>query len=84
MSGEKRKAPDEWVKARILKAEDGSRGAYLANFSGVLPPDNTTFREFKRKRVDDRPIKDVILQGETERIEYEGRTRGENADDNCQ
>lgn len=83
MAGEKSKVPDEWIKAALL-TEEGSRGAYLASFSGVLPPETTTFREFKRKRTDDRPAKDVILQGETERIEFQGKTVGNDDTDTCQ
>jgi hypothetical protein len=83
MASEKRKLPDEWIKATVL-SEEGSRGAYLATFSGVLPSETTTFREFKRKRTDDRAVKDVILQGETERIEFEGRTVGTEDTDTCQ
>jgi A49-like RNA polymerase I associated factor len=83
MSSEKRKAPHEWVDASIME-EDGLRGVYLANFSGVVPPETITFREYKRKRGDIPAAKDVILQGETERIEFEGRTRGDDLADNCQ
>lgn len=83
MASEKRKAPDEWIKVSLF-AEEGSRGAYLATFSGVLPPESTTFREFKRKRTNDAAAKDVILQGETERIEFEGRTIGNEDTDTCQ
>lgn len=83
MASEKRKLPDEWIKATVL-SDDGSRGTYLARFSGVVPPETTTFREFKRKRTDDGGTKDVILQGETERIEFEGRTVGTDDSDNCQ
>jgi len=83
MASEKRKLPDEWIKATVL-SEEGSRGAYLATFSGVLPSETTTFREFKRKRTADRAVKDVILQGETERIEFEGRTVGTEDADTCQ
>ena len=84
MSTEKRKAPDEWLKPTFLNVDETTRGVYLARFSGVVPPDSTTFREYKRKRTGDRSLKDVILQGETERIEYEGRTRGDNVDESCQ
>lgn len=83
MSGEKRKAVDDWIEATVI---DGSerRGAYVATFSGVIPPTTTTFREFKRKRKNDQGTKDIILQGETERIEFEGRTNGKDNDDGCQ
>ena len=84
MSGEKRKAPAEWVQPTIMRADEQAKGAYLARFSGVVPPESTGFREYKRKKLDDRPIKDVILQGETERMEYEGKTRGDNVEDACQ
>ena len=83
MAGDKRKMQDEWIKAALL-TDERLRGAYLASFSGVLPPETTTFREFKRKRTDDRAAKDVILQGETERIEFEGRTVGTEDTDSCQ
>jgi hypothetical protein len=83
MSGEKRKAADDWIEATIVD-ESGRRGAYLAAFSGVIPPTTTTFREFKRKRNDNQGPKDIILQGETERIEFEGRTNGKNSEDSCQ
>ena len=83
MASEKRKAPDEWIKVSLL-SEEGSRGVYLGSFSGVLPPESTTFRVFKRKRTDDAAAKDVILQGETERIEFEGRTVGNDDIDTCQ
>ena len=83
MSGEKRKAANDWIEATVIDEIEG-RGAYLATFSGVIPPSTTTFREFKRKRKNDQGTKDVILQGETERIEFEGRTNGKDNDDNCQ
>jgi hypothetical protein len=83
MSKEKRKVPDDWIEATILD-DSKLRGAYLANFSGVLPSEKTTFREYKRKRNDDQRAKDVILQGETERIEFEGKTKGTEDADNCQ
>jgi hypothetical protein len=83
MSKEKRKAPDDWIEATILD-DSKLRGAYLASFSGVLPSEKTTFREYKRKRNDDHRAKDVILQGETERIEFEGKTKGNEDGDNCQ
>jgi hypothetical protein len=54
----------------------------LAEFSGVLPPDSTTFREYKRQRTG-KDKRNIILQGETERIEYEGFTGGED-DETCQ
>src|SRR5579859_1019441 len=82
MSSEKRKAPDDWVQVRVLDDKD-SRGVYLASFSGVQPPDSLTFREFKRKRTAE-GVKDVIVQGETERIEFEGRSVAEEEGDNCQ
>ena len=78
----KRKAPEEWVKATVVGDQD-TRGAYLAGFSGVLPPLSTTFREYKRKRAGNDDVKDIILQGETERIEFEGRTKGDDID-TCQ
>ena len=66
MSGEKRKAAGDWIEATILNEKE-SRGPYLASFSGVTPPVTTTFREYKRKRTDaTQPVKDVILQGETD------------------
>jgi hypothetical protein len=83
MSKEKRKLPDDWIEATIID-DSKLRGAYLANFSGVVPSETTTFREFKRKRNDDKRVKDVILQGETERIEFEGKTRTVDDGDNCQ
>ena len=83
MSGEKRKAANDWIEATAVD-ESGRRGAYLATFSGVIPPTTTTFREFKRKRKNDQGTKDIILQGETERIEFEGRTNGKDNEDNCQ
>ena len=83
MSGEKRKHEDDWIEATVIDGNE-RRGAYLATFSGVIPPTTTTFREFKRKRTNDQGTKDVILQGETERIEYEGRTKGKENEDNCQ
>ena len=84
MSGEKRKAPRDWIEATILDDRE-SRGSYLVSFSGVTPPVSTTFREYKRKRTDPvHTVKDVILQGETERIEYEGRTVNQENDDHCQ
>jgi len=83
MSGEKRKHEDDWIEATVID-ENERRGAYLATFSGVIPPATTTFREFKRKRKNDQGPKDVILQGETERIEFEGRTEGKENDDICQ
>jgi hypothetical protein len=84
MSSEKRKAHGDWIDATILDDKD-TRGAYLASFSGVMPPVTTTFRAYKRKRVDAaHPVKDVILQGETERIEFEGSTTNEGDDDHCQ
>ena len=83
MGGDKRKAADDWIEATCIE-EGGRRGAYLASFSGVLPPETTTFREYKRKRPDDSKMKDVILQGETERIEFEGRTVSNDNGDNCQ
>jgi len=74
MSGEKRKAAGDWIEATILNDKE-SRGLYLASFSGITAPVTTTFREYKRKRTNaTQPVKDVILQGETERIEFEGRT----------
>jgi len=85
MSGEKRKAAGEWIEPTIIINEKGSRGPYLASFSSVIPPVTTTFREYKQKRTDAvQPVKDVILQGETERIEFEGRTTNEGNDDHCQ
>ena len=83
MSGEKRKAADDWIDATVIDESEG-RWAYLAAFSGVIPPTTATFREFKRKRKNDQSTRDVILQGETERIEFEGRTNGKDDDDNCQ
>jgi len=83
MSAEKRKAEDDWIEATVIDGTE-RRGAYLATFSGVIPPTTTTFREFKRKRTNEQGTMDVILQGETERIEYEGRTKGKENEDNCQ
>jgi hypothetical protein len=84
MSGQKRKAAGDWVEATILNDKE-SRGPYLVSFSGVTPPVTTTFREYKRKRTEaTQRVKDVILQGETERIEFEGRTTNEGNDDHCQ
>lgn len=83
MSREKRKAADEWTEATLLQDAD-RRGVYLASFAGVIPPPTTTFREYKRKRKDRGDEKDVILQGETERIEFEGRTTSTDNDDTCQ
>jgi hypothetical protein len=83
MSSEKRKAADDWIEGGIIE-ENGGRGVYLATFSGVIPPKTTTFREYKRKREDHGRAKDIILQGETERIEFEGRTKQKDDDDNCQ
>jgi len=84
MAGEKRKASGDWIEATILDDKD-SRGAFLASFSGVTPPLTTTFRAYKRKRKDNpQQAKDVILQGETERIEFEGRTVNEDNNDHCQ
>lgn len=84
MSSEKRKTHGDWIDATILDDKD-TRGAYLASFSGVMPPATTTFRAYKRKRADAvHPVKDVILQGETERIEFEGSTANEGNDDHCQ
>jgi hypothetical protein len=84
MSGEKRKAVGDWIEATVLNDKE-SRGPYLASFSGVTPPVTTTFREYKRKRTEaTQRVKDVILQGETERIEFEGRTTNEGNDDHCQ
>jgi A49-like RNA polymerase I associated factor len=80
---DKRKVPEGWVDATVVE-EEGRRGAYLAEFSGVLPPDSTMFREYKRQRTGNEKPKDVILQGETERIEFEGRTRGDDDIDTCQ
>ena len=82
MVKEKRKHSNDWIETTILHGE-GLRGSYLASFSGIIPPDAVTFREYKRKRPEDRPIKDVILQGETERIEFEGRTRRPDNVDEC-
>lgn len=79
---EKRKAADDWIEANILEEDNGRRGVYLATFSGVIPPKTTKFREYKRKRTDDKNSKDIILQGETERIEFEGRTQTSNSDGN--
>ena len=78
MGSEKRKATHEWTDVTVLR-EEGRRGLYLAAFSGVIPPNTTIFREYKRKRGDNY---DVILHGETERIEFEGRTTTQ--DDHCQ
>ena len=84
MSSEKRKAHGDWIDATILDDKD-TRAAYLTSFSGVMPPVTTTFRAYKRKRVDAaHHVKDVILQGETERIEFEGSTTNEGNDDHCQ
>jgi A49-like RNA polymerase I associated factor len=83
MSSEKRKAADAWTEATLIK-DDDRRAIYLASFSGVIPPPETTFREFKRIRKDRKDENDVILQGETERIEFEGRTKSKDNDDNCQ
>jgi hypothetical protein len=82
MATDKRKAPDDWIEAAVID-DTGLRGAYLASFSGVIPPETTTFREYKRKRNSDQNVKDIILQGETERIEFEGRTKAADLD-NCQ
>ena len=82
MSPEKRKGTDEWTNATLFQDGD-RRGVYLASFSGVRPPPTTTFREYKRIRKDRRDEKDVILQGETERIEFEGRTKSKDNDDTC-
>jgi hypothetical protein len=83
MGSEKRKATDAWTEATLLK-DDNRRGIYLASFAGVIPPPETTFREYKRIRKDRKDEKDVILQGETERIEFEGRTKSNDNDDTCQ
>jgi len=84
MSSEKRKASRDWIEATIFDGKD-LRGAYLASFSGITPPVTTAFRAYKRKRTDtSHPVKDVILQGETERIEFEGSTTNEGNDDHCQ
>lgn len=83
MGNEKRNADDNWIEATLIE-DEGLRGAYLASFSGVLPPGTTTFQEYKRKRIEDRSVVDVILQGETERIEFEGRTINDDSGDNCQ
>jgi A49-like RNA polymerase I associated factor len=83
MGSEKRKATDAWTEATLLK-DDHRRGIYIASFSGVIPPPETTFREYKRIRKDRKDEKDVILQGETERIEFEGRTKSKDNDDTCQ
>jgi len=82
MSPEKRKGADEWTDATLVQ-DDDRRGVYLASFSGVRPPLTTTFREYKRIRKDRRDEKDVILQGETERIEFEGKTKSKDNDDTC-
>jgi len=83
MGSEKRKAADAWTEATLVQ-DDSRRGIYLSSFSGVIPPPETTFREYKRIRNDRGDEKDVILQGETERIEFEGRTKSKNNDDSCQ
>ena len=80
---DKRKFPEGWVDATVV-GDEGRRGAYLAEFSGVLPPDSTIFREYKRQRTGNEKTKDVIVHGETERIEFEGRTRGGDDIDTCQ
>ena len=74
MSGQKRKASEDWIESKVVDTE-GRRGVYLASFSGVVPPEKTTFREYKRQRTGGQTKDDVILQGETERIEFEGRSR---------
>jgi hypothetical protein len=83
MSSEKRKAADDWIEAMVIE-ENRGRGVYLATFSGVIPPKTATFREYKRKREDYGRAKDIILQGETERIEFEGRTKQKDGGDSCQ
>lgn len=74
MSSQKRKASEDWVESRLVDSE-GRRAVYLATFSGIVPPEKTTFREYKRQRTGGQTKVDVILQGETERIEFEGRGR---------
>ena len=83
MSNEKRKVNKDWVDATLIEA-DGLRGSYIAQFSGVVPPSTTTFREYKRKRSKIDDDKDAILQGETERIEFEGRTKEDDNTITCQ
>jgi hypothetical protein len=89
MRGEKRKLSsfreDEWIKGKLNSAEDGRETAFLTVFSGVLPPTATKFRQYKRKRGKAAVNDDVIIQGETERIEFEGHTAGDhNEEDFCQ
>ena len=84
MAGKRKAADDEWIEAVHLGREKGRR-PYIATFSGVVPAESTVFREFKRKRGGTQPAADdVILQGETERIEYEGRSNRTLEQDNCE
>jgi hypothetical protein len=86
--GEKRKLSfweDEWITGKVKSGEEVRGRAYLAAFSGVVPPEETTFRQYERKNAgaaDDATTReDFILQGETERIEFVGHTQVQDTDD---
>ena len=74
MSSQKRKMSEDWIESKLIDNE-GRRSLYLASFSGVVPPEKTAFREYKRQRTGGQSKEDFVLQGETERIEFEGRSR---------
>jgi hypothetical protein len=85
--GEKRKSSfweDEWITGKVKSGDEVRGRAYLAAFSGVVPPQEITFRQYERKNAgaaDATTREDVILQGETERIEFVGHTQAQDTDD---
>ncbi|KAL1919941.1 uncharacterized protein VTP21DRAFT_1873 [Calcarisporiella thermophila] len=66
------------IKLRKLETESNANGPVLVTFPGIVPPDNTVFKCYKRSTSKTK-TEQRIIAGETDKIEFVGGNFGEYA-----